>query len=91
MHPPLGRPHPLCEREVAELMACHKANPFMKFLDACGGAKTALDACFREEKHVRVSLNRRIADPLEKAAAAAAAASAAPSDAAGAGGGGARR
>ena len=71
MHPPLFKPHPLCEREVAALVSCHAANPIMKFLDACGGHKAAMDACFRDEKKLRVSLNRRITDPLDAAPATA--------------------
>ena len=86
MHPPLFKPHPLCEREVDVLVQCHARHPFLKFLDACGTAKAEMDACFREEKKLRVQLNRRIPDPIETAAAAAAAAASAASAAAPGGG-----
>jgi hypothetical protein len=39
-----------------------------------------MDACFREEKKLRVALNKRIPDPLETAAAAAALAAGAKRD-----------
>jgi hypothetical protein len=80
MHPPLFKPHPLCEREVEELVACHARHPVLKFVNACGAAKVAMDACFREEKKLRVALNKRIPDPLETAAAAAALAAGAKRD-----------
>ena len=86
MHPPLFKPHPLCEREVETLVACHAANPLLKFLDACGPAKAAMDVCFREEKKLRVQLNRRIPDPLELTSTAVAAASAGSAPAAAGGG-----
>ena len=71
MHPPLFQPHPLCEREVVALVRCHEDHPFLKFLNACGDAKLALDLCFREEKVLRRRLNPRVSttmpSPLEKA------------------------
>ena len=74
MHPPLFKPHPLCQKEVDALVSCHAEHPLMKFLDACGPAKVAMDFCFREEKKLRVKLNKRIPDPIETTAVAAAAA-----------------
>jgi Cytochrome c oxidase biogenesis protein Cmc1 like len=66
MHPPLYKPHPLCKKEVEDLVKCHEENPWMKFLDACGPAKRTLDACFREEKKLRVKLNKKLPDPPEE-------------------------
>lgn len=66
MHPPLYKPHPLCKKEVEDLIKCHEDNPFMKFLDACGPAKRTMDACFREEKKLRVKLNKRLPDAPEE-------------------------
>lgn len=34
-------------QEVEALVKCHEENPFMKFLNACGDAKVAMDRCFR--------------------------------------------
>jgi COX assembly mitochondrial protein 2 len=63
MHPPLYQPHPLCRAEVDALVACHDGNPVMKFFNACGDAKAALDLCFREEKKLRRKLNPRVSEP----------------------------
>ena len=75
MHPPLHQPHPLCREEVTALIRCHDENPFLKFVNVCGDAKTALDLCFREEKVLRKKLNPRVSttmpSPLQRAAAAA--------------------
>jgi len=50
MHPPLGRTHPLCGREIEKLVECHESHPWGKWLGACNEAKVALDRCFRAEK-----------------------------------------
>ncbi len=92
MHPPLYQPHPLCRAEVDALVTCHDDNPVMKFFNACGDAKAALDLCFREEKKLRRKLNPRVQEPgamairaaVEKKMIAAAASSAAGEGAAGA-------
>ena len=65
MHPPLFKPHPLCKGEVETLVRCHEENPLMKFLNACGEAKIEMDKCFREEKKLRVQLNKRIPNPAD--------------------------
>jgi COX assembly protein 2 len=57
MHPPLLRPHPLCQNVVDELMACHENNPYMKFFGECNDAKAALDLCFKQEKEVKRKAN----------------------------------
>ena len=57
MHPPLFKPHPLCEECVQDLVKCHAENPAMKFFGACNDAKTAMDKCFREEKVRRRTMN----------------------------------
>lgn len=57
MHPPLGRPHPLCADVVEALMLCHEQNPKMKFFGTCNDAKVALDHCFRAEKEAKRKLN----------------------------------
>jgi COX assembly protein 2 len=64
MHPPLFAPHPLCEGEVKALVKCHEDNPVMKFFNACGDVKVALDLCFREEKKLRKKLNPRVSSSL---------------------------
>jgi COX assembly protein 2 len=63
MHAPLYQPHPLCKQEVEDFTRCHRENPFMKFLNACGEAELTMNACFREEKKLRrgVSKERRAA------------------------------
>ncbi len=80
--PPVVSPaqaHPLCEKEVKTLVSCHENNKFMKFLNACGDAKVELDRCFREEKKLRVKLNKRIPNPWDDdVSAPAASAKAAP-------------
>ena len=52
MHPPLDRPHPLCQDVIENLKVCHKENRFAKFFGTCNTAKSELDKCFREEKEV---------------------------------------
>lgn len=34
-------------QEVQDLVKCHDEHPFLKFFNACGSAKVALDACFK--------------------------------------------
>jgi hypothetical protein len=36
----------------------------MKFFNACGDVKVALDLCFREEKKLRKKLNPRVSSSL---------------------------
>jgi COX assembly mitochondrial protein 2 len=48
MHPPLDRPHPDCQPEIAQLHECHLS--WHKFFGACNDIKTALDQCLRREK-----------------------------------------
>lgn len=67
MHPPLFQSHPLCKTEVDALVACHEENPVMKFFNACGDIKTALDLCFREEKKLRKKLNPKVSASLPSA------------------------
>jgi len=45
-------------QEIADLKSCHETHPVAKFLNACGDAKRTLDACFREEKQLRIKLNK---------------------------------
>lgn len=61
MHPPLFKPHPLCKKEIEDLVKCHQDNPWAKFLNACGDVKITLDLCFREEKKLRKELNNKSA------------------------------
>ncbi len=63
MHPPLYQAHPLCRELVDQFVQCHKDNPVMKFLDACGAAERTMNACFREEKELRRRLNRERGNP----------------------------
>ena len=57
MHPPLGRPHPECQKVVKLLISCHEDNPFTKYFGACNDHKAALDWCFKKEKHNKRSQN----------------------------------
>jgi COX assembly protein 2 len=57
MHPPLLRPHPLCQQVVDDMLACHENNPFAKWVGACNDAKAALDVCFKQEKEVKRKAN----------------------------------
>ena len=50
MHPPLFRPHPLCEEVVNNLVRCHEEYQIGKFFGACNQAKVELDKCFKMEK-----------------------------------------
>ena len=82
MHPPLYQAHPLCRELVDQFVQCHKDNPVMKFLDACGAAERTMNACFREEKELRRRLNRERGNPQLAWLGLAAAAPAPPPDAA---------
>ncbi|CAN0069264.1 unnamed protein product [Heterosigma akashiwo] len=62
MHPPLFKPHPLCQQFVDALVKCHEQNAYMKFFGECNDAKAALDRCFREEKEERRKKNKAKAD-----------------------------
>ncbi|CCI10540.1 unnamed protein product [Albugo candida] len=59
MHPPLDRPHPLCQKVIQNLKKCHADNPRRKFIGACNEAKRALDECFRKEKEEKRRQNLR--------------------------------
>ena len=59
MHPPLNKPHPLCDGLVKDLQFCHVDNPYMKFVGTCNKYKIAMDDCFREEKKRNRDDNRR--------------------------------
>ena len=39
----------------------------MKFVNACGDAKSEMDLCFREEKKLRKKLNKRVSPGLPSA------------------------
>lgn len=41
-------------------MRCHEEHPWLKFVNVCGDAKSAVDACFREEKVMRKKLNKQV-------------------------------
>ena len=51
-------------QEVETLVRCHEERSVAKFFNACGPAKLALDACFREEKVLRKRLNHRVPEDL---------------------------
>ncbi|KAG5188765.1 hypothetical protein JKP88DRAFT_25195 [Tribonema minus] len=66
MHPPLFKPHPMCQEMVEQLVKCHDENPYGKFLGACNEAKTALDKCFRQEKIARYKANMESAKAMDE-------------------------
>ena len=49
MHPPLDRPHAMCQTEIETLKQCHASNSKLKFW-ACNEIKFAMDKCFKKEK-----------------------------------------
>uniref|UniRef100_A0A7S3QIY3 COX assembly mitochondrial protein n=1 Tax=Chaetoceros debilis TaxID=122233 RepID=A0A7S3QIY3_9STRA len=49
MHPPLDRPHPMCQSQIDALRTCHATTSKLKFW-ACNEVKFQMDACFKEEK-----------------------------------------
>uniref|UniRef100_A0A6V2BJG5 COX assembly mitochondrial protein n=1 Tax=Ditylum brightwellii TaxID=49249 RepID=A0A6V2BJG5_9STRA len=49
MHPPLDRPHPMCQDVINALRDCHDTTSKFKFW-GCNDAKAAVDKCFKEEK-----------------------------------------
>lgn len=51
MHPPLDRPHPLCQDEIDALKKCHATQSKFKFWE-CNEFKFSLDKCFKAEKNV---------------------------------------
>lgn len=57
MHPPLFKPHPLCQDQIKALVTCHEQNKVLKFLGVCNTPKAELDACFRREKQARRAIN----------------------------------
>jgi COX assembly protein 2 len=60
MHPPLFKEHPLCEEQVQALVRCHEERNVAKWFGACNDVKRELSACLREEKKLRVKLNKRV-------------------------------
>lgn len=57
MHPPLDRPHAMCQTEIETLKQCHASNSKLKFW-ACNDAKFAMDRCFKKEKeHLLKEMN----------------------------------
>eukprot|EP01040_Poterioochromonas_malhamensis_P010770 gene10770-11739_t len=59
MHPPLGRPHELCQDVIRALIDCHEEHRIGKWFGACNDAKRDLDHCFKQEKEVRRKENLR--------------------------------
>ncbi|CAM9775818.1 unnamed protein product, partial [Phaeothamnion confervicola] len=57
MHPPLDRPHPLCQKEIEEIIRCHQEHPYAKWWGRCNAAKSALDRCFYLEKEEKRKAN----------------------------------
>ena len=49
MHPPLDRPHPMCQNEINAFKQCHEENSKFKFW-ACNDVKLAMDRCLKNEK-----------------------------------------
>ncbi len=49
MHPPLDRPHPMCQDEITAFKQCHSTNSKLKFW-ACNEVKFAMDKCLKKEK-----------------------------------------
>mmetsp|Transcript_9932 Transcript_9932/g.14603 ORF Transcript_9932/g.14603 Transcript_9932/m.14603 type:complete len:115 (+) Transcript_9932:80-424(+) len=49
MHPPLDRPHPMCQDQIQALKDCHSSSSKLKFW-ACNEVKFAMDKCFKREK-----------------------------------------
>ena len=56
MHPPLGRPHPECQKQVKQLVSCHENNPFKNILVRII-LQSYMDWCFRQEKHNKRAKN----------------------------------
>jgi len=57
MHPPLDRPHPMCQNQIDALKTCHATSSKLKFW-ACNEVKFAVDRCFKAEKQeLMVSMN----------------------------------
>mmetsp|Transcript_14294 Transcript_14294/g.23331 ORF Transcript_14294/g.23331 Transcript_14294/m.23331 type:complete len:91 (-) Transcript_14294:84-356(-) len=59
MHPPLLRPHPMCQDVIEALTKCHEDHPYMKYLGKCNMCKVELDQCFRIEKEVTRKANMK--------------------------------
>lgn len=49
MHPPLDRPHPMCQNEINAFKECHATKSTLKFW-ACNEVKNAMDHCLKKEK-----------------------------------------
>ena len=49
MHPPLDRPHPMCQEEIKAFQACHETTSKLKFW-GCNEVKFAMDRCLKKEK-----------------------------------------
>jgi COX assembly mitochondrial protein 2 len=59
MHPPLSKhKHPSCAAQIDALVACHKDNPWMKFLGVCNDSHRAVVHCFKEEKIAKREANK---------------------------------
>ena len=54
MHPPLNRPHPMCQEAIEALKVCHETTSKIKFW-GCNEIKFAMDRCLRDEKLVLVA------------------------------------
>ncbi len=63
MHPPLERPHPMCQDQIEALKECHATTSKVRFW-ACNELKFAMDRCFKKEK--QELLKRINADAEEK-------------------------
>ncbi|CAI5988866.1 unnamed protein product [Closterium sp. NIES-64] len=58
MHPLLTvEKHPKCAELIEKLKRCHEEHPIAKFWNVCSGIKVELDACFRQEKVERRTVN----------------------------------
>ena len=67
MHPTLSAlSHPHCEELIDALVECHESNSFvMKWgMGVCNERKAALNACFREEKKIKIAANREKKDAM---------------------------
>mmetsp|Transcript_5891 Transcript_5891/g.7515 ORF Transcript_5891/g.7515 Transcript_5891/m.7515 type:complete len:103 (+) Transcript_5891:142-450(+) len=61
MHPPLDRPHPMCQDEIRALKECHITTSKLKFW-GCNDIKFAMDRCLKKEK---LALVAKLNDDLD--------------------------
>jgi COX assembly protein 2 len=54
MHPPLDRPHPMCQTQINKLKECHAKTSKLKFW-GCNTIKFEMDKCLKQEKLKLVS------------------------------------